>query len=215
MQNLPLVESLNTMILLGSVERKELIKIIAKQISREKRLQIVAQWQKEVQDIRSMEGDEFTNRRVSGASDVTRLHDVVENVMLSTVGWQDDGLKNRRPSRIIDKVEIGDVTRSHEKEDDVMIFSAGKDENIHAAEVIHSETITTNSSGYTILENVKDSSKLLHKPNSTFLKTVSDIIRVHASLHQNSFSITYLFTDKHRNNRHVIERSETLGNITT
>lgn len=52
----------DTMILLGSVERTELIKIIAKQISSEKRLQVAAQWQKEVQDIRSREKDEFNEQ---------------------------------------------------------------------------------------------------------------------------------------------------------
>lgn len=38
------------MILLGSIQRLELIKIIEKHIGRERRLQVVAQWQKEAQE---------------------------------------------------------------------------------------------------------------------------------------------------------------------
>lgn len=38
------------MILLGSIQRLELIKIIEKQIGRERRLQVVAKWQKEAQE---------------------------------------------------------------------------------------------------------------------------------------------------------------------
>lgn len=39
-----------TMILLGSIQRIELIKLIERQVGRERRLQVVAQWQKEAQE---------------------------------------------------------------------------------------------------------------------------------------------------------------------
>ncbi|KAG8306976.1 Chloride channel protein 2 [Homalodisca vitripennis] len=46
----PLVENPDTMILLGSIQRIELIKVIERHVGRERRLQVVAQWQKEAQE---------------------------------------------------------------------------------------------------------------------------------------------------------------------
>lgn len=197
LQHLPLVDCYSSMILLGSVERNELIKIIAKQISREKRLQVAIQWQKEVQDIRIRQDDELKRRRpshivVSDASDVLRLHDVMENIMLSSTNWQDDGLKNRRPSRI-EAAELGNVTRLHDAVDTVIISGSRKDAEIsHAPEVTNPETITSNSSGYTILENVKESTKLLPESNSAISKTVGDDRTAHVPPQQIIFSLLSL-----------------------
>lgn len=46
---LPLVDSPDSMILLGSIPRYILIKMIEKHIGREKRLEMAAKWQKEAQ----------------------------------------------------------------------------------------------------------------------------------------------------------------------
>ncbi|XP_075233204.1 chloride channel protein 2 isoform X2 [Lycorma delicatula] len=46
----PLVENPENMILLGSIQRLELIKVIERHIGRERRLQVVAKWQKEAQE---------------------------------------------------------------------------------------------------------------------------------------------------------------------
>lgn len=50
LRSFPIVENPETMILLGSIQRLELIKIIEKHIGRERRLQVVARWQKEAQE---------------------------------------------------------------------------------------------------------------------------------------------------------------------
>lgn len=50
LRTLPLVDSHESMILLGSVQRYELIKMIDKHIGREKRLEVAAKWQKEAQE---------------------------------------------------------------------------------------------------------------------------------------------------------------------
>ncbi|CAH1398800.1 unnamed protein product [Nezara viridula] len=50
LRSFPLVEKPENMILLGSIQRLELIKIIEKHIGRERRLQVVARWQKEAQE---------------------------------------------------------------------------------------------------------------------------------------------------------------------
>uniref|UniRef100_A0A146LJA2 Chloride channel protein n=1 Tax=Lygus hesperus TaxID=30085 RepID=A0A146LJA2_LYGHE len=49
-RSFPLVDNPANMILLGSIQRLELIKIIEKQVGRERRLQVVAQWQREAQE---------------------------------------------------------------------------------------------------------------------------------------------------------------------
>lgn len=50
LRSFPLVDNPESMILLGSVQRLELIKLIDKQIGRDKRLQVAAKWQKEAQE---------------------------------------------------------------------------------------------------------------------------------------------------------------------
>jgi chloride channel 2 len=49
-RSLPLVDDPDGMILLGSVQRYELIKLIEKQIGREKRLEVAAKWKKEAEE---------------------------------------------------------------------------------------------------------------------------------------------------------------------
>lgn len=50
LRGFPLVDSPDNMILLGSVQRYELIKMIDRHIGREKRLEVAAKWQKEAQE---------------------------------------------------------------------------------------------------------------------------------------------------------------------
>lgn len=50
LRSLPLVDRPDNMILLGSVQRYELIKMIDRHIGREKRLEMAARWQKEAQE---------------------------------------------------------------------------------------------------------------------------------------------------------------------
>lgn len=83
----------------------------------------------------------------------------------------------------------------------------------HAPEVTNSETITSNSSGYSILGNVKESTKLVHKSNSTISKTVGDDGST-CSTTTDLISVAF-FAAIRTSHRHVTERSETLGNITT
>ncbi|KAG8225087.1 hypothetical protein J437_LFUL000066 [Ladona fulva] len=54
LRSFPLVETPESMILLGSIQRLELIKLIDRHIGRERRLQVAAKWQKEAQE-RAME----------------------------------------------------------------------------------------------------------------------------------------------------------------
>lgn len=49
LRGFPLVDKPESMILLGSMQRLELRRLIQKQIGRERRLQVVAKWQKEAQ----------------------------------------------------------------------------------------------------------------------------------------------------------------------
>lgn len=50
LRSLPLVDNPESMILLGSIQRIELIKLIERHIGRERRLQVAAKWQKEAQE---------------------------------------------------------------------------------------------------------------------------------------------------------------------
>ncbi|XP_049954141.1 chloride channel protein 2 isoform X1 [Schistocerca serialis cubense] len=50
LKGFPLVDSPESMILLGSIQRLELIKLIERHIGRERRLQVAAKWQKEAQE---------------------------------------------------------------------------------------------------------------------------------------------------------------------
>lgn len=83
------------MILLGSVQRHELIKMIDKHIGREKRLEVAAKWQKEAQERareefekQLKETDESTKSRRSSrfevvpAPNVTKLREMANNEML-------------------------------------------------------------------------------------------------------------------------------------
>lgn len=96
LRSLPLVDSPDNMILLGSVQRHELIKMIDKHIGREKRLEVAAKWQKEAEDRvreeyekRQKEFEERNRSRrssrfevVPAAQDVNRLREIANNEML-------------------------------------------------------------------------------------------------------------------------------------
>lgn len=95
LRSLPLVDSPDNMILLGSVQRHELIKMIDKHIGREKRLEVAAKWQKEAEDRAREEFEkrqkEFDGRNKSRrssrfevvpTSDVTKLREIANNEML-------------------------------------------------------------------------------------------------------------------------------------
>lgn len=61
LRGLPLVDSPENMVLLGSVQRYELIKMIDKHIGREKRLEVAAKWQQEAQERWVTEGYELSS----------------------------------------------------------------------------------------------------------------------------------------------------------
>lgn len=50
LKSFPLVDNPGSMVLLGSIQRLELIKLIERHIGRERRLQVAAKWQKEAQE---------------------------------------------------------------------------------------------------------------------------------------------------------------------
>lgn len=90
-----MVDSPDNMILLGSVQRHELIKMIDKHIGREKRLEVAAKWQKEAQERAREELEKLQkeldernkNRRPSRfevvpAPDITKLREIANNEML-------------------------------------------------------------------------------------------------------------------------------------
>jgi chloride channel 2 len=94
----PLVDSHENMILLGSVQRYELIKIIDKQIGREKRLEVAAKWKKEAEEREEQERlrkiAEARQRRPSRfdvvpAPDVMRLREMANNEMLTPQAKRD------------------------------------------------------------------------------------------------------------------------------
>ncbi|XP_059489334.1 chloride channel protein 2 isoform X2 [Neocloeon triangulifer] len=93
LRGFPLVDSPDNMILLGSVQRLELIKLIEKQIGRERRLQVAAKWQKEAQERameeleRQMREEEEKKRRpsrfeVTPAPDILKLKTHSTNELL-------------------------------------------------------------------------------------------------------------------------------------
>lgn len=95
LRSLPLVDSPENMILLGSVQRHELIKMIDKHIGREKRLEVAAKWQKEAEERVREEYErrqkEFEERNRSRRSsrfevvptpDVVKLRELANNEML-------------------------------------------------------------------------------------------------------------------------------------
>ncbi|KAJ6646732.1 Chloride channel protein 2, partial [Pseudolycoriella hygida] len=167
LQHIPLVECLQSMILLGSVERTELIKIIAKQISREKRLHVAAQWQQEVEIRRnaaSKTRSSFTE--IFDEYDVTIPRTIVDDSTLVT--WQEDGLKNRHPSHG-ETVPLYDAPKLS---DHKLPVDMSKNEDNRSPEVTNSETITSINSACTILDNVKESTKLLKKSKSSYENVV-------------------------------------------
>uniref|UniRef100_A0A1B0GIQ8 Chloride channel protein n=1 Tax=Lutzomyia longipalpis TaxID=7200 RepID=A0A1B0GIQ8_LUTLO len=93
LRGFPLVDDPENMILLGSVQRFELIKMIDKHIGREKRLEVAAKWQKEAQE-RAREEQERQQREenerqrrpsrfeVMPAPDILTLRQIANNEML-------------------------------------------------------------------------------------------------------------------------------------
>lgn len=95
LRSLPLVDTPENMILLGSVQRHELIKMIDKHIGREKRLEVAAKWKKAAEDLmreeyekRQKEMEEKNkNRRPSRfevvpTPDILKLREMANNEML-------------------------------------------------------------------------------------------------------------------------------------
>ncbi|KAH8272094.1 hypothetical protein KR026_008108 [Drosophila bipectinata] len=92
LRSLPLVDSPDNMILLGSVQRYELIKMIEKHIGREKRMEVAQKWQKEAEE-RALEEEkkkqevELKMRRPSRfevlpAPDILSLRQIANDEML-------------------------------------------------------------------------------------------------------------------------------------
>ncbi|XP_066997204.1 chloride channel protein 2 isoform X2 [Anabrus simplex] len=94
LKGFPLVDSPESMILLGSIQRLELIKLIERQIGRERRMQVAAKWQKEAEERakeeleRKMREDTLKIRRPSRfevipAPDILKLRQHSTNELLS------------------------------------------------------------------------------------------------------------------------------------
>lgn len=91
LRSLPLVDNPDTMILLGSVQRYDLIKMIDKHIGREKRLEMAARRKKELEEreelerIRKMqEGPRRQSRfEVVPAPDITKLRQIANTEMMT------------------------------------------------------------------------------------------------------------------------------------
>ncbi|XP_063704371.1 chloride channel protein 2 isoform X4 [Culicoides brevitarsis] len=96
LRSLPLVDSPENMILLGSVQRYELIKIIDRHIGREKRLEVAAKWKKEAEDRAREEQERLTREQesaerqrrpsrfeVSPAPDILKLRQIANNEISS------------------------------------------------------------------------------------------------------------------------------------
>lgn len=92
LRGLPLVDSPENMILLGSVQRFELIKMIDRHIGREKRLEVAAKWKKEAEEREELErikrAQEERQRRPSRfevvpAPDIIKLREIANNEMLT------------------------------------------------------------------------------------------------------------------------------------
>lgn len=64
-KSFPLVETPSSMVLLGSINRLELVKVIDKQVGRDRRLQIAAMWHKEAEALRKREEEHLRARRPS------------------------------------------------------------------------------------------------------------------------------------------------------
>lgn len=81
LRSFPLVDTPDNMILLGSVQRYELIKMIDKHIGKEKRLEVAAKWKKEAEEreeqerIRQMQ--ELSQQRRPSRFEVVPAPDIV------------------------------------------------------------------------------------------------------------------------------------------
>lgn len=180
------------MILLGSVERKELIKIIAKQISRERRLHVANQWHQEVKALRMQQEEAIYDAKSqrsfqrSSQIEVCETGGTTNNVYympaddsrLSSTCWDDDGLKNRRSSRVtIAFVE----TAAGNPVELVNNTSADNEKMNEMPQVTNLETITSNSSGEALLESVKEALELLPLSSCTSSKKVNKKSKTDAS----------------------------------
>lgn len=92
LRSLPLVDSPDNMILLGSVQRFELIRMIERQVGREKRLEVAAKWKKEAEEREEYDRikkiQEERQRRPSRfevvpAPDIIKLREIANNEMLT------------------------------------------------------------------------------------------------------------------------------------
>ncbi|XP_036233770.1 chloride channel protein 2 isoform X8 [Bactrocera oleae] len=111
LRSLPLVDSHENMILLGSVQRYELIKMIEKHIGREKRMEVAQKWQKEAEE-RAREEEkkkqeaELKVRRPSRfevlpAPDILSLRQIANDEMLPPKQRQESFNNNVGPRKSI------------------------------------------------------------------------------------------------------------------
>ncbi|XP_018803344.1 PREDICTED: chloride channel protein 2 isoform X7 [Bactrocera latifrons] len=111
LRSLPLVDSHENMILLGSVQRYELIKMIEKHIGREKRMEVAQKWQKEAEE-RAREEEkkkqeaELRVRRPSRfevlpAPDILSLRQIANDEMLPPKQRQESFTNNVGPRKSI------------------------------------------------------------------------------------------------------------------
>lgn len=159
LQHLPLVESQDTMKLLGSVERKELIKIIAGHISREKRLEVATRWQNELNKTKSLQSKEDSNKQN----------------------------ESRRPSRI-ELTEVVDESKCHQvtNDENVVPYAHGDVVTVTSISEFSNNSVTAKSTPFTrtnsqfrstfnsCFQYEKESTNLLHKSNSTTSSPVFD-----------------------------------------
>ncbi|CRL08157.1 CLUMA_CG020883, isoform A [Clunio marinus] len=92
LRSFPLVDSPDNMILLGSVQRFELIRMLEKHIGREKRLEVAAKWKKEADEreeqerIKLMQSEQQrrpSRFEVTPAPDIDKLRQIANNEMLT------------------------------------------------------------------------------------------------------------------------------------
>ncbi|XP_037025678.1 chloride channel protein 2 isoform X3 [Bradysia coprophila] len=100
LRSLPLVDSPSNMILLGSVQRYELIKMIDNHVGREKRLEMAAKWKKQAEERKRQEHEQLEKMQqkiseqtqirrpsrfeVIPAPDVLQLREITNNEMIPT-----------------------------------------------------------------------------------------------------------------------------------
>lgn len=80
LRSFPLVDSPDNMIILGSVQRYQLIKMIEKHIGRERRLEVAAKWRREAEE-RALEAMSRRSSRfeIIPAPDISRLRQIANN----------------------------------------------------------------------------------------------------------------------------------------